>query len=124
MTTALHKLLCMICGEELREDTITHEERREDNLYLFHNVPVRICNACGQVWIDEEVLQGIDLLIVDALKRKVETLIFDFPRAQAWKQLIAVMDRVHAQQPPSTKSDQEEGEEIARVIKKYRKAHD
>jgi AbrB family looped-hinge helix DNA binding protein len=44
-------------------------------------------------------------------------------REQARKQLIAVMDRVHAKLPPSTQSAQEEEEEIAREIKQYRKAH-
>lgn len=44
-------------------------------------------------------------------------------REKARKQLIAVMDRVHAKMPPSTKSAQEEEEEIAREIKEHRKAH-
>ena len=43
-------------------------------------------------------------------------------REKARKQLIAVMDRVHAKLPPSTQSAQEE-EEIAREIKEHRKAH-
>ena len=44
-------------------------------------------------------------------------------REKARKQLIAVMDRVHAKLPPSTQSAQEEEEEIAREIKEHRKAH-
>ncbi len=44
-------------------------------------------------------------------------------REKARKQLIAVMDRVHAKMPPSTKSAQEEEEEITREIKEHRKAH-
>ena len=44
-------------------------------------------------------------------------------REKAREQLIAVMDRVHAKMPPSTRSDQEEEEEIVREIKEHRKAH-
>ena len=43
-------------------------------------------------------------------------------REKARKQLIAVMDRVHAKMPPSTKSAAEEEEEITREIKEHRKA--
>ena len=44
-------------------------------------------------------------------------------REKARKQLIAVMDRVHAKMPPSPRSAKEEEEEIAREIKEHRKAH-
>ncbi len=44
-------------------------------------------------------------------------------REKARKQLIAVMDRVHAKMPPSTRNAQEDEEEIAREIKEHRKAH-
>ena len=76
--------LCAVCGGELRETTITHEERRGDNLYLFHNVPAKVCAACGELWIDEEVLQQIDRLIETGVPvRKVETPVYDFSRAVA-----------------------------------------
>ncbi len=79
MTTTLHRLLCTVCGGEFREDIITHEERREDKLYIFHNVPARVCNACGKLWIDEEVLQAIDHLIEAGVPiRKIEVPVFDF----------------------------------------------
>src|SRR6266571_5458878 len=74
--------LCAVCGGELRETTITHEERRGDNLYLFHNVPAKVCAACGELWIDEEVLQALDRLIAEGVPmRTVETPVFDFARA-------------------------------------------
>src|SRR5712691_7799475 len=43
-------------------------------------------------------------------------------RAQAGKQLLELLERVHAKQPPSDKSPQEEAEEIARLIKESRRA--
>ena len=44
-------------------------------------------------------------------------------RAQAGKQLLALLERVHTKQPPSDKSPQEEEEEIARLIKEMRREH-
>ena len=43
--TEQHNALCAICGGTLRVTTITHEERRGDNLYLFQNVPAKVCDA-------------------------------------------------------------------------------
>jgi YgiT-type zinc finger domain-containing protein len=66
--------LCAVCGGELEVTTITHEEKRDNNRYVFQNVPAKVCAACGEVWIDEEVLQQIDQLIESGVPaRKVET---------------------------------------------------
>jgi YgiT-type zinc finger domain-containing protein len=84
MTTYPNNLLCAVCGGELKATTITHEEKRNSHIYLFQNVPATVCTACGEVWIDEEVLQQIDHLIETGIPvRKVETPVYDFPRAAA-----------------------------------------
>ena len=44
-------------------------------------------------------------------------------RAQAGKQLLTLLERVHAKQPPSDQSPQDEEEEIARLIKEMRREH-
>ena len=75
---------CAVCGGALRKTTITHEERRGDQLYLFEQVPATICGACGELWIDEEVLLEIDRLIEEGVPaRTVETPIYHFPRTPA-----------------------------------------
>ncbi len=48
---------CAICGGQVKPTTITHEERRGNQLHLFQNVPALVCNACGEIWIDEAVLK-------------------------------------------------------------------
>jgi YgiT-type zinc finger domain-containing protein len=84
MTTKATKQLCAVCGGELQATTITHEEKRDSNIYLFQNVPAKVCTACGEIWIDEEVMQQIDKLIESGVPvRKVETPVYDFPRAIA-----------------------------------------
>jgi YgiT-type zinc finger domain-containing protein len=84
MTTNATNQLCAVCGGELQATTITHEEKRDSNIYLFQNVPAKVCTACGEIWIDEEVLQQIDQLIETGVPvRKVDTPVYDFPRAVA-----------------------------------------
>jgi AbrB family looped-hinge helix DNA binding protein len=60
----------------------------------------------------EAVKEGILLRPVSIIERE-----------QARKRLLAVMDRVHAKMPPSTKDPIAEEQEIAREIKQYRKEH-
>ena len=84
MTTKAKNQRCAVCGGEMHATTITHEVKRGTHIYLFQNVPAKVCTACGEIWIDEEVLQQIDQLIEYGVPiRKVETPVYDFPRAVA-----------------------------------------
>ena len=82
-----------------------------------------------QVTIPTELREALHLAVGDLLEATVEdeTIVLKpkavVDRRQAWDGLIAVMDRVHAKQRPSTKDPKEEEEEIAREIKEYRKQH-
>jgi YgiT-type zinc finger domain-containing protein len=79
--TKQYEARCAVCEGTLRTTTITHEERRGDNIYLFQNVPAKVCDACGELWIDEEVLREIDRLITNGVPvRTVETPVYDFIR--------------------------------------------
>lgn len=76
------KQCCAVCGGELRQTTITHEERRGTNLYLFQHVPAQVCPDCGEIWIEEMTLREIDRLIREGEPiRKVETPVYDFTAA-------------------------------------------
>ena len=76
--------LCAACGGKLEATTITHEVKRGTHIYLFQNVPAKICGECRELWIDEEVLQEIDKLIEYGVPvRKIETPVYDFSRAPA-----------------------------------------
>ena len=74
--------VCTVCGSELRPTTITHEERRGGHLYLFENVPAKVCTKCGDIWIEEKTLQAIDRLIERGQPtRHVPTPLYDFALA-------------------------------------------
>jgi YgiT-type zinc finger domain-containing protein len=73
---------CAVCAGTLRATTIIHEERRGDKFCLFHHVPAQVCDRCGEVWIEEKVLQEIDRLIDHGRPtRTEETPVFDFAAA-------------------------------------------
>lgn len=72
------KAPCAVCGGQLRPTTITHQEKRGNKFYLFHNVPAEVCSTCGEIWIDDVTLQRIDRLINEGHPtEKVETPVYD-----------------------------------------------
>ena len=44
-------------------------------------------------------------------------------RKKAWNQVFEVMERVHARQPQSKKSPEQQEQEIAEMVKDFRKTH-
>ena len=53
-------------------------ERRGSQLYLFQNVPAQVCSVCGEIWIEETVLQEVDRLIESGEPvREIKTPVFD-----------------------------------------------
>jgi YgiT-type zinc finger domain-containing protein len=84
MTTNANKRLCAVCGGQMQATTITHEEKRGSQIYLFQHVPATVCTACGEIWIDEEVMQQIDQIIDSGVPvRTVQTPVYDFARGVA-----------------------------------------
>ena len=84
MTTKPHNQRCVVYAGKLEATTFTHEEKRGTHIYLFQNVPAKICGECREIWIDAEVMQQIDTLIEYGVPiRKEETPVYDFPRAVA-----------------------------------------
>jgi YgiT-type zinc finger domain-containing protein len=84
MTTPTNKQCCVVCGGTCEATTITHEVKRGTHIYLFQNVPAKICGECRELWIDEVVLQEIDKLIEYGVPvRKIETPVYDFSRVVA-----------------------------------------
>ncbi|MFQ5853446.1 MAG: type II toxin-antitoxin system MqsA family antitoxin [Candidatus Binatia bacterium] len=71
---------CPICGGNLKEELITHEERDESGtLYIFENVPALVCEECGDYLLTDEVVKRLDQLIQkNEPVRTVETLVYDF----------------------------------------------
>ena len=82
-----------------------------------------------QITLPAELRDALHLAVGDMLEATIEQdkivltpkIVVD--RTAAWDRVIAVLDRVHAQMPPSDKDPKEEEEEIAQMIKEYRKEH-
>jgi YgiT-type zinc finger domain-containing protein len=70
---------CAVCGGEVHAATITHEEKRAGQIYLFEHVPVQVCSACAEIWIADSTLRQIDQLIHEGTPvRTVQTPVYEF----------------------------------------------
>lgn len=86
--------------------------RRFFQLTLPAEIRKKFNLAEGDYLEAEVVEEGILLKPVSVVERK-----------KAWEGVVKVLDRVHAQQPPSTKPPREQEEEITEIIKDFRKRH-
>src|SRR5688500_17093024 len=63
LLTPPNPIRCAVCGGNYVHTTITHHSRRGTTIYVFENVPAYVCEYCGEVWLDDEVIHHIDRLI-------------------------------------------------------------
>lgn len=73
------KEYCPLCEGVLEDQVITHEGRdAEGHLYVFENVPARVCDQCGEVWLPAATVDLLDEAIAKAKPRKtIKTPVYD-----------------------------------------------
>jgi AbrB family looped-hinge helix DNA binding protein len=82
-----------------------------------------------QVTIPAEVREAVQLSVGDILEATVQgansvlTPKAVIDRETAGRELITLMERVHAKQRPRKKSPKKQEEDITRIIKAYRREH-
>ena len=51
---------CSFCEGEVKNDRVELEYRYEGKLYIFEDVPVGICQQCGEKYLTAEVAKEIE----------------------------------------------------------------
>lgn len=64
---------CYFCGGIVEERLIPREIRWQRELFIIENVPVGVCNQCGEKVLKPEVAKAIDL-ILKGRKRPSKTI--------------------------------------------------
>ena len=57
------ELYCADCGGELEEKSVTHIAEWQGEVYIFENVPAKVCGKCGHVWFSSRVAEAIDHIL-------------------------------------------------------------
>lgn len=51
---------CSFCGGEVKEKQVELDYRYKGKLYVFRNVPVGVCQQCGEKYLKAEVAKAIE----------------------------------------------------------------
>ncbi|MDY0082616.1 MAG: type II toxin-antitoxin system MqsA family antitoxin [Ignavibacteriaceae bacterium] len=73
---------CSFCGGEVKEKLIELDYRYKGKLYVFRNVPVGVCQQCGEKYLKAEVAKSIEK---------------DIKHRQKWDETIEVPVRIFRQ---------------------------
>ena len=63
-------VLCSFCSGELEERLAQHEYRWEGKLFVFEDVPARVCRQCGEKYFDAKVVKAMEKAVLNQLKPK------------------------------------------------------
>jgi YgiT-type zinc finger domain-containing protein len=74
---------CDYCGGGVREKRVTVDLRVKGKLYVFDNVPVGVCQKCGERYYRGPVLERLEELAghQELFKEKIQVPRFDFAEA-------------------------------------------
>lgn len=51
---------CSFCGGEVKEDKVELDYRSKGKLYIFKDVPVGVCQQCGEKYLTAKVAKEIE----------------------------------------------------------------
>lgn len=57
---------CEACGGELSIEKVNLEDYQNGKLYMMEGVPAYVCQACGEVWVPEPIMDEFEKMIKTA----------------------------------------------------------
>ncbi len=76
---------CSFCDGELEECKVTYEYRWEGKLFVFEDVPARVCRQCGEKYFDAKVVKAMERTVLNQVKpkRTLQVPVFSYPEVAA-----------------------------------------
>ncbi len=75
---------CVICSRgEMLEELRPRVVERDGRVAVVRNVPVLVCDACGEIYLDAEVAKQLDILFRRLLNGPVDHVVGHFEQAVA-----------------------------------------
>lgn len=70
---------CIYCGGQVTEHQLPREIRWKDQLYLVEDVPMGVCEQCGEKFLKPHVAKRVDALLAEGKPtRKIEIPVLPF----------------------------------------------
>ena len=54
---------CQFCGGTLKKKTVSLDLWKKEKLYVFKNVPAKVCEQCGEKYFSSKIYGIIDKLL-------------------------------------------------------------
>jgi YgiT-type zinc finger domain-containing protein len=72
---------CSFCDGELEERNVQYEYRWEGKLFVFEDVPARVCRQCGEKYFDATVVKAMERAVLNQVepKRILQVPVFSYP---------------------------------------------
>ena len=76
---------CSFCSGELEERLVQHEYHWKGKLFVFEDVPARVCRQCGEKYFDAKVVKSMERAVLDQLepKRIIQVPVFSYAEVAA-----------------------------------------
>lgn len=74
---------CKYCKFDIHDDVLKVAFWMDDGLIVIEDVPARLCNGCGEQFLDEEVVQKIQQIFKNSKaepKRQIRISVYDLPQ--------------------------------------------
>ena len=73
-------MTCSYCQGELEERLVQHEYRWEGKLFVFEDVPARVCRQCGEKYFEAKVVKAMEKAVLNRLepKRVLQVPVFSY----------------------------------------------
>ena len=74
-------MACSFCDGELEERRVHHEYHWEGKLFVFEDVPARVCRQCGEKYFEATVVEAMEGAVLNQLepKRILQVPVFSYP---------------------------------------------
>jgi YgiT-type zinc finger domain-containing protein len=67
---------CPLCGGRQESGTTTFTAELGFGVVVIRNVPARICQQCGEAWIDDAVAEALERRVNDARVQRQQVAVF------------------------------------------------
>ena len=73
--------LCAICGGNKTEGGTTYTVSVGSGVLVVKDVPARLCEQCGEAWLDDETMKRLEVLAQEVRRHPVEVEVLQYREA-------------------------------------------
>ena len=69
---------CSLCRGSLQEGKVNHIVDLNDFIIIIKNVPAKVCNQCGEYYLDHKVAKEVEQIVENFRENAAEVVIVNY----------------------------------------------